>query len=174
MCIFVYLIYAYIWASCIYVCVWQKHNFLLLSIFALIYNQSPEFFTLQMQNENCTHFKNFPFSPPLKPWQPRFCFLSRNLTILRTSNKNNNTVLVFSVVSLSQADECPQNPHLFQDWVIFPCVDKPHPLMGFFDLATSENIFRAYNLWLPKLLCSRGHTGVWSPCSVSCSSGTRG
>lgn len=35
-----------------------------------------------------------------------------------------------------------------------PFVDKPHPLVGFFDLATSENIFRAYNLRLPMKLSS--------------------
>lgn len=35
-----------------------------------------------------------------------------------------------------------------------PFGDKPHPLVGFFDLATSENIFRAYNLWLPMKLSS--------------------
>ena len=136
-------IYGYRVYTYVCVCVWQKHNFLLLSVFAPIHNQSLGFFTLQMQTKTALILKNFLFSPPLKPWQPRFCFLSRNLTILRTSNKNNNTVFVFSVVSLSQSDECPQNSHLFQGRVLFPCVDKPHPLMGFFDLATSETIFRA-------------------------------
>lgn len=138
MCIFVYLIYAYVRVSCIYMCVWQKHNFLLLSIFALIYNQSPEFFTLQMQTKTAL-------------------ILKISHSSLHSSPGNHDSafslgIWLFWELQIRTIIQClcflwwaclSQNSHLFQDRVIFPCVDKPPPLMGFFDLATSKNLFRA-------------------------------